>query len=98
MIASKKYCTRYLHFRNGKLCYEYSYNRRVILNARGRHGVTSHNKDHKVTYTRWVISPFSDLETVPVTTDVPLLTITIDFINTTCPFVSTYKTTYVAHM
>ncbi|XP_067940717.1 multiple epidermal growth factor-like domains protein 8 [Watersipora subatra] len=70
--------------RNGNLCYEYSYHRLVILNATGRHGVTSSGRYHDVSYTRWVITPFSDLDTVS-SQDHPLMTITVDSINTTCP-------------
>lgn len=80
--------------RDGGLCYDYSYNRLVILNATGQDGVTSLGKYHEVSYTRWIVSPFSDLDFVYAATDVPLLTITIDSINTSCPFVSAFIALY----
>ena len=70
------------------MCYEYSFNRLVIFNATGRHGVTSLGRYHDVSYTRWLITPFPSLDTVHNVSNVSVMTVTIDFINTTCPFVS----------
>ena len=80
-----------LFYRNGSLCYEYSHNRLVILNAIGVGGFTSQARFEDTDYTRWVISPYSDLETSPPAGQRPAMTITIDSINTTCPDVSGVK-------
>lgn len=60
----------------------------MILNATGVGGVTSKARFDDTNYSRWVISPYSDLETTPPPGDNPVMTLTVDSIDTTCPDVS----------
>ncbi|KAF6034616.1 hypothetical protein EB796_007071 [Bugula neritina] len=71
--------------RDGQPCYSFSHTRLVVLNVTGVDGVTSQGKYEDVMYTRWIISPFSDLDASYTPTDSPVMTFTLDSISMTCP-------------
>jgi len=74
-----------MYCRDGQPCYSFSHTRLVVLNVTGVDGVTSQGKYEDVMYTRWIISPFSDLDASYTPTDSPVMTFTLDSISMTCP-------------
>mgnify|MGYP001793063425 CR=1 FL=1 len=72
--------------RNAGFCYKYSWSRLLLVNATAQGGLTSVAEYVDTSYARWIITPFSDLDTVAIGNQ-SLMTVTIDSIYTGCPTV-----------